>query len=99
LMIHLYSQCHWFRWYCSSLLTGVLILLVFVFHGESFLSFVIFTTIWLSSHEPTHVSTYIYMNILIYILIEEALVCPSFVFVVKLTHNRKVHLMKFDVLR
>jgi hypothetical protein len=34
-----------------------------------------------------------------YILIEEALVCASFVFVLKLTNNSKVHFMKFAVLR
>jgi hypothetical protein len=36
---------------------------------------------------------------LLYSLIEEALVCGSFVFVLKLTNNSKVHFMKFAVLR
>ncbi len=34
----------------------------------------------------------------LHILIEEACVCPSFVFVLKLTNNSKVHFIKFDVL-
>jgi hypothetical protein len=54
--------------------------------------------IYIYTYFYVYIYIYIYIYniyIYIYILIEEALVCPSFVFVLKLTHNSKIHFMKF----